>query len=284
MPAIITSRTRSRYERPPEGPFALNRDCWQAQGLQFFAPLGEKPGGGYWDLARGRKITQNGTITQAGAGALGGLAASNDGTNNSLSLAFPVLPSAAAVYTLNIWFNPTDLATNINLLVQNSSVGDYIALLFDGANTYGFNDSIVLDVHGSGDGNSSTTVAAAGTWNMATGTSYASNSRAVWLNASGKGTNSTARTVGTLAGTYIGLYPASFSPLKGLAAHACIWNISYTDAMVWGLYDPKTRWDLYYPLQRRTYLFPPTAAAPGTAVGTVFRSPVIRGFERVGRT
>ena len=39
------------------------------------------------------------------------------------------------------------------------------------------------------------------------------------------------------------------------------WNRALTAAEVWQLYDPRTRWDLYYPLRQRTFFIPDTVQA-----------------------
>ncbi len=43
--------------------------------------------------------------------------------------------------------------------------------------------------------------------------------------------------------------------------HACFWNRALNDNEVWALFDPETRWDLYYETGRVSYFFVPAAGA-----------------------
>jgi len=104
-----------------------------------------------------------------------------------------------------------------------------------------------------------------GQWHLAVGVFTSSTSRAAYVDGAYKGTNTTSNAGSSSPNrTVIGARydsGANGQFAEGNIAHVCIWNRALTDAEVWALYDPRTRWDLYAVPSRRVYF--DLAAAPG---------------------
>lgn len=160
------------------------------------------------------------------------MARSNTG-NAANWLSTAAAPLNAFPVTMACWFYPADLTSTANLMILgngNGGTGDYIGLIWDGGNAYALRDNAVV-VDGSGAGTSvatTTTVAAANTWNHACGTYTSNASRAVYLNGSGSATNAGSVVKNSWAMVNIGGYrvgASTFSPLNGRVAEAAIWSV-----------------------------------------------------------
>lgn len=277
-PGIVTSRTRSAYERPPQGPWVLNRGSAQAVGLVAWWPLGAIHQGGFLDYSgNNHPLTQAGTM----AGGLVPRGGYGYGVANSANAANYLNIGTAIITTLPLTMNgwiylrdSTDYGTCSALFAVTSPGGaNYKCIQYDGANANGVGTHIAfLDQSGAAQASwaSTTTVGAAGTVNMITGVvgGTAAGSSAVYLNAGGR--NANAGTTNAPSGwsqTVVAAYrdTATFTPLSGVQLHTCLWNRAMTAPEVWQLYDPATRWELYYPTGRRAYSFAPPSA-PADAV------------------
>lgn len=290
MPAaIVTSRTRSRYNLPPGGPVVCNAASDFAQNLVAWFPLTDFGSGvTLADCNPGvtkRNLTVNGTLgmgdTQCGAAGY----ANTGSTANYLTGTNPL---SALPITLSAWLIPSDATHTINALaVANTAAGNgYASLVWDGPNSYaGTAQKIVMDCSGS----SSTTARGTTQWqanvpSLGVGTSPANTSRQCFLpRADGINKVSITSTV-TAPSSWAVMSVAcerstttTFGPLAGVMWNACVWNVVQTDAMIYRMWEPAWRWDLYYVCGRRAFSFAPAAAA-GQAPYDLPHSP---GFQPV---
>lgn len=113
---------------------------------------------------------------------------------------------------------------------------------------------------------SSTTGCPVREWSHACGVSASQTSRAAYRNGGSKGTNAQDGTPGlTVNEMTIGREGGSADTnyFTGLISDIRIYNIALNDYDVYNLFDPDTRWQLYYPIGRITYTFAPPAAPSG---------------------
>jgi hypothetical protein len=137
--------------------------------------------------------------------------------------------------TLACWFRTTDLADSKGLVqVGDGTVGDgtsenYFALITDGADflrirtraSGSHSDAITTTKHGSG------------TWHHGCAVSSAVDSRAIYLDGGGKGTNAVSRTPSGIDSTQLGVLTHGINFYwDGDIAEAAIWNAALTDAEV----------------------------------------------------
>lgn len=283
MVQIVTRATRRQYLRPPPGgPFALNLDSPLARGLVGWWPLNHQgrtaynmaaaqPGGRY-------DLTLTGTLAQR-EGPDGGLAHTCSATQH-----FQGSPTPAAVMplTLGCWFNPNTVTDNYALLFLKQSTGhDGFGLLADGTDA----DLIKAMYIGSRNifSGPSGRAFVAQRWQHALAVFRTTASRTAGINGVLGAEETTALPAhGTIDTTALGNDASSgsyASNFAGLLGDCCVWSRALNEADAMRLYDPATRWELYYPLGRKTYSFPGGAAAGGTfkAAWAVRRHQVIGG-------
>lgn len=286
LPCIITSRSRQRHAAPPIGPFVANKDSPQYQGLVAWWPLDEIRGTRYERKAGGRwNLTENGTV-DARSGPFGGGRASLWDAGTSDYLENQSAPPATAVpLTMSCWFLCADVTNYYALMAvlkyMNAGTDDYFSL---GANGSAAGDPVFAEVANGANynGANSATGYTANTWNLAVGGFESATSRWATCNAGSRGTNTTSRTPNsasidrTQIGSFVG-QSGTFSPINGQIFDARIYNKSISQADNWALYDPATRWDLWYMTGKKVYSFtsgvsPPPPPAPPmlllTGVGT----------------
>lgn len=58
--------------------------------------------------------------------------------------------------------------------------------------------------------------------------------------------------------------------MTGRMCDARIYNWAIPDDLVWQLYDPATRWDLYYPIGRKVWSFKAPAAPGGASIAKLY--------------
>jgi hypothetical protein len=275
MPGIVSSKTRSLYQRPPAGPVALNRACPQAQGLVAFWPLNGTGGRDHGDLRQ--DLTPTGT-TQAGGPPDGGHALDFNGTTDKLensSMTFP----AVTQLSVSCWFWADTSAANMPLvMITDSGSGTRRTLFLRGAE----GDEVQLRVSGGVFANASRAFGT-GRWQLATGVQAAAEMRA-FVDGGNKGVVATTLSY-TPAKVQVGTWDADSNWHDGKIAHVCLWTRALSDGEVWRLYDPATRWELYYQLGRRAWSFPTApavgAAITGTATAAISEDDVVAGGKTI---
>jgi hypothetical protein len=275
VPGIVTSRTRRLYQRPPGGPVCLNRGSPQAQGLLVFFPLNLWATTDVDATNSDRVLTPTNSPTMT-AGPDGGSALNC--VYISLQYARYTAPAAlvddatfAGGMTLACWYRITvngDSATQRLVSIGATANNDnyHVIECRDDVTLRGLraaSSSTTTGVETSGE----TPAARTNEWEHACGT-FATTRRVAYRNGSLASSANTASVSPTNAlrvgiNSLPGLSP---NPgVQGAIAHACVWSRVLSEAEIWSLYDPATRWDLYYPLGRRVWSFA-TAAGPATTV------------------
>jgi hypothetical protein len=251
----------------PRGSFAINKDSRQLYGLVAWYTM-MQPGGlvAYDAYLPNRHLTINGSLTWRSA-PLGGHALDNgsgaSGDYCNLGARIVTVPGSGVSEPLTMvcWFMSRDV-TNVQTLMCLGDEGtNGLWRLFLHATQPG--DPIGAqkqNTAGSTTGIASTSTGyVAGSWYHAAAVFSAANARAAYINGGSKGTNST--NVATPTPDEFLLFRSTMSafrePLNGAIAEARVYNRALTDAEIYQLYDPATRWELYYPLHRRTYFAPP---------------------------
>jgi hypothetical protein len=253
--------SRLQATQRPTGTFSLNYDSAQAQGLYAWYPLQPSiltpyvyPSG---QIAPFVERSLTGTVQQAAA-SIGGLCyngvpgGSADGMSRTLTFPLPV------PFTIACWHYPRTL--NSQTCVYNTTVSGFVGwYLYDQGGTPSFQ---AFD--GSTGTATATTSHVTNQWQHLVGVEYATNSRACFRNGAGKGTNTTTVAPGSPTNREeIGAI-GGISSWDGLIADVRIYKRALSDAEVWALYDPRSRWDLYWQPNTRAYSFM-SAIAAGTA-------------------
>lgn len=270
---VVTSRTRGLYERPPEDDFVLNLDCDSAVGLVAFWPLFGETKGRELDYSRRRNfpLTRTGTV---GRGPVpdGGFGWSNTGSGSNYLQTVATPPVTGYPLTVNFFFLPRTSgeygAESSCVHFGNSAGSNYWVLIYDGANGEGAGaHKVVVDSSGGGQNiqGSTGSLGAAGNVAMATASYASTTSHTTYLNAVGTLSTATVTTPSGWDRYTVGAYRdggGTFNALNGLLWWVTVHNVARSAAQVARAYDGKYRYELAYPLGRRSYSFaPPTAIA-----------------------
>lgn len=129
-------------------------------------------------------------------------------------------PVTAAPLTMAAWFN-TSVSANQGVMSIDGSGYFYMRSRSDGYIRYYTNSAFA----------ETTGTFTTGVWNHAVCVSAATNSRAVYINGGGKGTNTTDVTPTGIDRVYIARY-AGEEIINGAIAEVGIWNVALTDAEV----------------------------------------------------
>ena len=247
---------------PPLGvPFTVNRASPQAVGLVGWWPtVGQS--GNLLDLT-GRGWTMSAPSSGATPSRVAtdtfGEARSFDG-GDELNCATAVV--SGEPFTVTCWFK-TAVTSGVQTLasLSNGSNQFYRLFLFDA--------NVGAQSQGTGAYTRTTASFAANTWSLAVGVWAATNSRAAYVNG-GNPVAETTNTGATVTQTDIGVNRgngAAYERFTGSLADVRIYNRALSDAEIWTLWAPQTRWDLY--------LVTPFAVAPSIA------APVVSGAIRM---
>jgi hypothetical protein len=176
-----------------------------------------------------------------------------DGTGDYIQITIPV--QSAAPLSICAWFNSSDAASEqcIASIADTAADNDYWSLQAQG------------DVAGdylrwrSFDATASDAITtrgyAADKWHLACGVEVSNTSRVAYLDGAAAGTNTTDKSpddvdvlsIGALVRTSVG------SEFTGKIADVRVFDYALSAAQAAALFDPQTRWDLYYSIGRTTY-------------------------------
>lgn len=235
--------------KPPPGPFALNRDAPQAQGLAAWWPHGGPTSAKYIpDLAGRFHLTGTGTgpsLGESGQPFTTHTTSTGETVTATTSAAFPV--------SLCAWVRPATTAFGQSILGFTDSSGTHRVLLFAGsdAKIKGYSQ----DAGGGEFKGSTSTSYVANAWQHTAAVYASSTDNRVFLNGGGKGTSATSRGWGAnidrmrIAGDNSG-----GNWFFGDIGEAGIWTVALDDSLIWRLYDPGTRYELWYPLRSRKWM------------------------------
>lgn len=274
MRHILTSNRQARDQRPPDFPWAVNWDCQSADGLVGFWPLGYESYNerNIGQFRQGEMTLTNGpTLVTSGQMRFGRLFASASSQYCETSM---VVVNAEPL-TMACWANLTAISGSAQVMVGISKVADATSSArwnLRSAATTGVVQALVQDTAGTGSASAASVGAmVAGEWTHMAAVFTAADSRAAYRNGTEKGTNTTSVTVGAVSATTIGAsrINAAAQYANAQIAHVCIWQHAQSDSEVAALYDPATRWELYYPIGRKTWSFStaPAVTSRGGIIG-----------------
>lgn len=240
--------------KPPRGPFTLNRDCPQAQGLVAWWPIGGASGGKFVPDYAGSAHMGVGTsgvrsLGRSGEPSLDLTAASSQYYQST------VIPVTAFPMSASLWFTPRTLGTYWMLGGGNSGDGSqYWGLVL--INTGVVRAQLGKDASPDISANTTATVAA-GSTNNVIGVFSSATSATVYLNGGNAVTDSANnQTFPTLTNTSLGALCQASNALymDGALGEAAIWNIALSSDIAARLYDPGKRFELWYPLRSKKWI------------------------------
>lgn len=269
MPAIITSRTRRLYLRPPDPPWCLNRQHPAARGIVAYWPLGDRTTLFVRDHAAGNfHLTHNNT-PDIGAGPNGGLAQIYNGVDEDHEIETGVVGTTPVPpFTFECWFNSISASTQQALIVtMNGDTGTRWYILELGGHVVG--DPVRAQAHDPSAGEAfaaTTTGYSVNKWHHGAAVFTATNSRTAYIDGGSPGTETASRTdVTSISRTALGAFRGGasyFSPFNGRMVEAVVRSVASSPSELLDRWSPATRWALRYPLRRRTFSFVSGGAAP----------------------
>jgi len=155
----------------------------------------------------------------------------DDGSSEYLQGSFSL---SGEPYTLAAWCYTDDVTINqIPLSIGDDASIDYAAIQIRGGDAGDSVWNVVLQ-GGSRNEAISTAGVSVNTWHHICGVTAAANDRAVFLDGGNKGTDATARAVGTINRASVGVSADNtpFGYFSGRVAEAAVWNVALTDAEV----------------------------------------------------
>lgn len=265
MPGIVTSRTRSLYERPPEPPFDLNWAHHSTRGIVACWPLGEASLlGQNWANPSLYRLTANGTPVLNPGPDTGYSILYNGSSQNSELASTAVLTAAPITLEAYIWPTNNTAQQAVIALTDGDTGAQWFTLECDG-NIAG--DPIGASRHSSVSNEFfayTTTTYKLNAWQHACATFATTTLMNSYLNGLGAGTDTNACTPGSLTRTGIGSFHVSathFSPFAGRIADAIVRNVALSPTEVLERADPGRRFAIYAPMGRKTFSFKAAAAA-----------------------
>ena len=243
-----------RWHSWPNGPFAINWDSPQAKDLAAWWPFGNE--GGTFpvrDMRAKYNLAASGAPTWICDPRRGNVISFDADTEY---LKISSTPVTAVPLTLCCWAYNTSLTT-IAVTVEISSDGEDSAFGIgcDGV-TAGDPAWAIAKTGGSVATGAaiSTTGMTVNKWHHLCATFASATSRAIYIDGGSKGTSAVSRAPANLNIVFLGNDcvwgdPGSF-PWPGRLSDVRIYNRVLSDTEVLALYDTRTRWDLYLPVQR----------------------------------
>ena len=262
--------TTRRWDKskPPRGPFTLNKDCFQAQGLVCWYPLGGASGGLYVpDLSGNLHLTGVAPFKQV-IGDKGQPVGEYDGAAATL-FASATPTTNATPLSVSAWINPTSVAGSMAIVSWGSFAGTTAT-----RSRYQF-DHNVGGLRFISAGASTTNIASksgvlANTWQHTLGIEESNTSRYAAVNGViGAQDATTGTLLSTWDRTQIG---ANFDGsvvsnyATGKIGEICFWNVNQKNNAI-ALADPATRFELWYPLRSRKWF---TAGSGGGGFQTAW--------------
>lgn len=263
--------------RPPTGAFTLNRDCPQARGLVAWYPMN----------VGGVLVPDYVSKKHLSLGTPGGMGASFDrakvrrfASASSQYLRSTSVPFSAYPFSVSAWFNMQDITTQQWIVGGSNESG-----AFPGAHYYGLllasgNVRAQQDGRNAGEISGGAVVAStatnAGSWNhgVAVFTASGPTGSTIFHNGSTKvvsAANDAFRFPSGITGTEIGscVFGTRGNYANGLIGEVCVWAREVTQADAMRLYDPSTKYELWYPLRSKKWIVGAAAAATAPTLSDI---------------
>lgn len=254
----------------PKPPFVLNKDSPQAQGLVGWYPLAGGPARDFSGYGR-HQTAQTGTQTDA-PGPYGNIVkdfaddgeittahvGQLDGVANATLCCWAVWQDTRGAYDHFLAHYGSD-TNRFTLMIGGPGVGDTANTALNvgnGSNTFTYASNDIPNQ------NEAYFIAAAFDGAQATADDRAN----IYTNAVLQG-KTVSGTLPTALGTHSGAFTLGTDPGNatrdhgGLIWDTRIYNRTLSAAEIWALYEPSSRWDLYYELGRVLYFLPPVVGA-----------------------
>lgn len=264
-------RTAKRGQWRPRQFYGINWDSWQAEGLAYWWPLYRR--GDYTDVIRREVLTEvintgspSTRATEMGTGLYS--------SNNAMFRASATAPDPQLVpITMACWAMPeafTDGPVAMSICDDATSDRYFFLRCSSGGVVTAQQRNVAAAEATAG-------TATTNRWQHLAGRFSTNALRHAALNGVVGASNTTSITAFTTHDR-IGLYGldrlgSPFIRWYGLLADCRIYRTALTDAQLWALYDPQSRWDLYWQPSTRAYLF--------LAVGATFKAAWARGSNIV---
>lgn len=242
--------------KPPTGPFSLNRDCPQAQGLVAWYPMGGPSARGVvFDIAGAAHLS--GTVNAMTLGDAGQPATTFVSASTQF-LSVSSVPASAYPLTIAAWARPATVHSGciagIGRSAGAATPGRKLIFAHSAGNIRAYNEndsaSSVFPI--------SSGSYAAGGWVHAAGVFDSSNTTA-FRNGANKA-SLTSPTFGTPDKTRIGHDVSTGNYFDGDVGETGFWSVALSDNLVYRLYDRSTRYELWYPLRSRKWFSLPAAS------------------------
>jgi Concanavalin A-like lectin/glucanases superfamily len=250
--------------RAPRWPFTMNTDSPQAQGLLAWYPIlpFSSPFLSTRDMARG---IANGTGYSGGvvtsSNLLGGPALTFS-TDGIIDCSPPAVAGLSQI-SVSAWIHPTTAGQNSTGKILESTPGSVIYFGYDGAATI---FAHFFTTSGADPYARVTTGPVLGAMTHVVGSCSVGVANAMYFN----GVSQILSTNDLGSGTVNAITILHVGNTGGVAQDfsGAMWDLRIYDRAIrsdeaWQMYDPATRWDLYYELRTKTYLFPVPAVAGG---------------------
>lgn len=265
--SIITSRTREVYTRRPLGPLVINWASRQMIGLVAWYPSIGGSGPNTWANVINSQFSMSNSngSTIATNQEMGRVVKLDDASNQQFVTATGAssIPLSAYPFTLAAWFNSDDITVSQSICGLRATTGGAWHRIAAFGTVAG--DPLRAQSNTTSAGNADTTIGyTANQWYHATGVFLSDTSRSAYLNAKGKATNATSNTFGSMDQFKIGALDLTGQSFSGMIADVRAYNWALSDNDIYALYDPDTRWELYYPIGRISYFFATAGAATTT--------------------
>lgn len=249
MPSIVTSRTRRQYGRKPSWPYSVNWGSPQAQGLKLWCPGGPEGSNTLFDLVNGRNGTlTNGptwspTLDEAGCLAVKG----NDASSTYIALPQMGFANPSSTFA---WIKPDDTSAGDRRFWAPNAGATAGAVRQSGTTLESLNTA----------GSSWNTILSGLTaaWQHLGVMFLASGSAIGYRNGNaGSTVASTTPLMWQSQAWTFGANYAGFGTYIGACIHDLrVYNVEVPDSTIRAMYDPSTRWDLYYQPGMRAYFLP----------------------------
>lgn len=278
MQSIVTSRTRLLYERPPTGPWTLNADSIHAAGLKIWYPMLD--GGGTPKNAIGPSTLAESATKPlwrplpnefGGTGSGFGIGRRYNGSSSYDSIPwFTTLDGSSKPnqpWTVAFWAATNTAATQAGMMsLSNTPAATFATdgntdLLVNvgktaGKVTYLFGDVAYLD--------GTTAIANQRPFQFAISVNTAATPvMTAYVNGLQDAVDSThgyGASTSNVALLFLGTgFPVQ---MDGWITDVRCYTRVLSAAEVFSLYDPQTRWDLYYPIGLVTHSFPSAGVSP----------------------
>jgi len=273
----------------PDGPFELNKNSLQANGLVAWWPtIASRGGNVMMDLARRHNAAFNGGLTWTIDPNAGNILDYN-GSSGYLSFSRTGdIPTSSEAFTLSVWIEDNTTVDNLGTyhrIISYYDESQNIQLGLGRTETSGDRCFYIYNLSGGGGDPSEVTMGDVPLiLNHVIATFDGSNVYKIYLNGFDKGGGSMVTGVGGFTANSTTVYigqRGNGAYVDGTIGDVRFYNRALSDAEVWQLYDQATRWELYQPVQPKFIVTIPVAGGPTTETVSHILAATLRKTQTV---